>query len=96
MTTSATVSPDALAVGAVLVGGLNRSAPMDDTSTLVEMAFRILTDEPAYPQYAPTREEIERFKLHVIRMRLCGYLTQELALRLINRADLRALTLSTG
>jgi hypothetical protein len=66
-----------------------------DTSEMVELALRIVTSAPMDGLLGepPTLEDIERFKIHVIRMRLRGYLTQELALRLIHRADLRALTL---
>jgi hypothetical protein len=71
---------------------ISPDAPVEDISEMLVLTMRITGLSPLEPP--PTLTDIERLKVHVIRMRLHGYLSQEIALRLLDRADLRASTLN--
>ena len=72
---------------------ISPDAPHDAISEMVALGVRI-ADPGLFPSDPPlTLADIERFRLGVTHMRLQGYLSQELSLRLLHRADLRELTL---
>jgi hypothetical protein len=82
-----------------LVDGLSAEALegtlRDSTAEMVVLAMRICITDPAIMQFAEpvTEADIESFRIHVLRLRLRGHLSEELALRLLGRADQKALTL---
>jgi hypothetical protein len=86
-------------LGQRLVDGLSREAlegpDRTNTAEMIELAMRICITDPAVMAFATpiTHDDIENFRIHVLRLRLRGHLSEELALRLLGRADQKALTM---
>jgi hypothetical protein len=86
-------------VGQRLVEGLSPQAlegdARGDTAEMIELAMRICISDPVLQPFveAVTNDDIDMFRIHVLRLRLRGHLSEELALRLLGRADQKALTL---
>jgi hypothetical protein len=86
-------------MGQRLVDGLSPQAlegeARDSTTEMIELAMRICLSDPVMIPLAAavTNDDIDLFRIHVLRLRLRGHLSEELALRLLGRADQKALTL---